>query len=68
MAKHGVNVPRGIPAKTLDEVEAAAKELDQGTGEVSTVNINSTYINLLISASIRLYENQKWPQLKIIRV
>lgn len=34
MSKFGINVPDGIAAKTVDEVEAAAKKMQDEKGEV----------------------------------
>ncbi len=34
MSSHGVNVPPGIPAFTLDEVQTAAEQMASADGEV----------------------------------
>jgi hypothetical protein len=34
MKKYGINVPDGIPAKTVDEVQKAAQQLADEKGEV----------------------------------
>lgn len=34
MRQYGINVPDGIPVKSLDEVPEAAKELADASGEV----------------------------------
>jgi len=34
MSSHGVNVPPGIPAFTLDEVQTAAEQMASADGQV----------------------------------